>query len=140
MQRDVDAIVRTVEKTRDWLAAVSESVGRKDEQHAWLCLRAVLHALRDRLPLETLAHVSAQLPMLIRGVLFEGWDPTGKPEKLTLETFVTRVQKEALLESPAEAETAIRAVANVLWDHLTDGLMTHVAETLPAEFNQLLYS
>lgn len=135
---EVDTIPRTVEKTREWIAAVSVSLGQ-DEHRAWLALRAVLHSLRDRLPLETLGHVCAQLPMLIRGLMFEGWDPTGKPERLGKAEILARVQREALLDSPAEAEVVVRAVADVLWSHLSEGVMQHVAETLPTDLELLLY-
>jgi uncharacterized protein (DUF2267 family) len=33
----------------------------------------MLHALRDRLPPEIAVHLSAQLPMLVRGIYYEGW-------------------------------------------------------------------
>jgi uncharacterized protein (DUF2267 family) len=39
-------------------------------------LRATLHALRDRLIIDEVAQLSAQLPMLIRGLYYKGWDPT----------------------------------------------------------------
>jgi uncharacterized protein (DUF2267 family) len=46
---------------------------------SYSALRAVLHALRDRLTVAETAHLSAQLPMLIRGIYFKGWDPTKVP-------------------------------------------------------------
>ena len=134
---EIDAIPRTVEKTRQWVSATSASLG-PDEHRAWLALRAVLHGLRDRLPLETLAHLSAQLPMLLRGLLLEGWDPTGKPERMSKGEVLARVQREARLGSPAEAEVVVRAVAEVLAGQLGEGIMRHLAETLPADLERLL--
>jgi uncharacterized protein (DUF2267 family)/CBS domain-containing protein len=136
---DASAIPKTVEKTREWVAAVSGSLGGDDPQRAWLALRAVLHGVRDRLPVEILGHFSAQLPMLIRGLLFEGWDPTGKPERWGRDEFVAHVRREANLDTAAEAETAIRAVIEVLWGRLAEGVMEHVAAVLPADYAGLLY-
>ena len=41
---------RTLHKTHAWLKAIMEELGTEDRHKAYLALRAVLHALRDRLP------------------------------------------------------------------------------------------
>jgi uncharacterized protein (DUF2267 family) len=35
-----------------------------------------------RLAVDESAHIAAQLPMLIHGIHFEGWDPSRVPEKI----------------------------------------------------------
>ena len=45
-------------------------------------LRAVLHALRDRLPVAEAAHLGAQLPMLVRGFYYDCWKPAGAPVRI----------------------------------------------------------
>lgn len=72
----------TVQKTHEWLKALMEELGwQEDRQRAYLALRAVLHALRDRLLLREALHLGAQLPMLIRSFYYEGWNPTHTPLK-----------------------------------------------------------
>ncbi len=51
----------TVQTTNEWLQDVEAAVGA-DRQVAYRALRAVLHALRDRLPVEEAAEPGDQLP------------------------------------------------------------------------------
>jgi uncharacterized protein (DUF2267 family) len=134
----VSFIDRTVEKTHVWLLEVSRSFGVDDKHVAYLVLRSVLHALRDRLDVESSAHLAAQLPMLVRGLYYEGWDPTDKPERMSYEEFLVRIEHDALLKGTSEAEDAARAVIAVLWKQLGEGTMSKVISILPGDFARLL--
>jgi len=129
----VEVIDRTVSTTNVWLKTLAERLGL-DRHRAYLALRAVLHALRDRVGPEVAAHVSAQLPTLIRGVFYEGWDPTRTPARLSLEQFLARIQTEALLADRTQAEHAATAVVGLLWDELGQGTMDHLVDVLPSEY------
>lgn len=63
----------TIQDTNLWLKAVSTRLADCERQDAYAALRAVLHALRDRLPAQSAVNFAAQLPLLLRGVYFEGW-------------------------------------------------------------------
>jgi uncharacterized protein (DUF2267 family) len=57
----------TLQTTNVWLNDVQEQLGWGDDhRRAYHALRAVLHALRDRLPVDHAAALAAQLPMLVR--------------------------------------------------------------------------
>ena len=67
---------RTVHTTNRWLQELTGLLDGGSRHDAYVALRATLHALRDRLPIEETAELAAQLPMLVRGFYYEGWDPT----------------------------------------------------------------
>jgi uncharacterized protein (DUF2267 family) len=95
--------------------------------------------LRDRLTVEGAAHLAAQLPLVIRGVFFEGWDPSAVPQKLHTDEFLERVRREANLQTADEARDAVRAVIAVMWERLTPGALDHVGSQLPADLQPLVY-
>ena len=103
----LDVFATTVQKTNSWLNDLMQIAGFQDRHKAYLALRAALHALRDRLTVEEVAQFGAQLPMLIRGFYYEGWDPTGKPPKV-------RDKEQFLARSRKRSETTRASIASRL--------------------------
>ena len=66
-------------------AASGYRMGRRGRTYekAYAVLRSVLHALRDCLPPAEVVKFSAQMPMMVKGVFFDGWKITPKPLGLT---------------------------------------------------------
>src|SRR3972149_5548702 len=63
-----DVFEGTLQKTQVWLNDLMFELDWEDRpQKAYLALRTVLHALRDRLTVEEAVQLGAQLPMLVRG-------------------------------------------------------------------------
>jgi uncharacterized protein (DUF2267 family) len=101
-------------------------------------MRAVLHALRDRLTVDEAAHLAAQLPLLVKGIFFDGWHPAGKPEKIrSSEDFLARVAGELHDMRPIDAEQATRAVLKALSLHVSEAEIAKMRHTLPAEIRRL---
>lgn len=69
----LEAFDATLHKTHVWLRDIMEDLRLADRQKAYLARRGALHGLRDRLTLEEAVHLGAQLPLLVRGIYFEGW-------------------------------------------------------------------
>lgn len=89
----LDLFDTTVEETYGWLRDVLSETGWEDRRYALQALRGVLHAVRDQLTQDQSGHLSAQLPTLVRGLYFEGWDPSRAPVvDRTPEVFVDRVR------------------------------------------------
>ena len=134
----IEAIDSTVQKTYRWLHDLGAELGGLGRRRSYQILRAVLHPLRDRLTVDEVAHLGAQLPMLIRGIYYESWDPSHKPEKLSAEEFLARVRKEAVLNGHLQAEDAARAVVHVLYTHIGRGEVDQVLDMLPRDIKRVL--
>ncbi len=134
MEHNLDVINRTVGKTYEWIALTGERADMDDAHDAYQVLRSVLHALRDRLDANVAAHLAAQMPVLVKGMFFDGWDPSRAPQRTSLDEFLTRIEREAGLKGTSAAEDALRAVTSVLWDELGPGSIDHLLAVLPKEF------
>jgi uncharacterized protein (DUF2267 family) len=127
----------TVQKTNTWLKDLMEQTGW-DRHRAYQSLRAVLHALRDRLTVEETAELGAQLPMLTRGIYYEGWDPTGKPVKERhREQFLTRIREHFPADEDVNPGEIARAVFSLLARRITAGEIEDIKHILPAEIRGL---
>ena len=132
-------IQHSVEKTHIWLNEVAEELGDGDRQYAYRALRAVLHALRDRLTVDVAAKLAAQLPTLIRGVYYEDWDPSRTPLAIhDVAAFLDHVAEEGHMAGETEASLAVTAVARVLRAHVSDGEIDGVLAVLPDSFRVLI--
>lgn len=130
--REHESFENTVQKTNLWLGEIASAMGTEDRHRALLALRAVLHILRDRMTLEEIAQLSAQLPLLVRGIYFEGWSPTHKPIKEhSNEELFTHIYDAFPNEPALDAEMIIRSVFSVLARHVTGGEIQDVIDQLP---------
>jgi uncharacterized protein (DUF2267 family) len=135
---EVEVIDTTVQKTYTWLKEIAETLGTTDRHRAYRALRAVLHALRDRLPVDEAAQLGAQLPMLVRGIYYEGWDPSHKPLKERhKEEFLAHIRRDFRDEPAVDAEQLARAVFTVLSRRVTEGEIEDVKHILPKELREL---
>lgn len=134
----LDVIDRTVHDTNVWLKEISEEMEHPDRQMAYHALRGVLFTLRDRLTVEEACQLASQLPLLIRGVFFEGYRPADKPEKFrNREEWLKRVDHELDQTGGENPEKATKAVFAVINKHVTAGERDDVRHMLPKDIRQL---
>ncbi|WFE20163.1 DUF2267 domain-containing protein [Solwaraspora sp. WMMD937] len=134
------AIDATVDKTNRLLSEIEHELGwpAQRRQQSYSALAAVLHTLRDRLPLAEVVQLAAQLPLLVRGLYYEGWDATSAPTKLDRAEFVARVRRDFPFDVEGGAEQVIRTVSRVLRRHVSSGEWDDVLATVPVELRDLL--
>jgi uncharacterized protein (DUF2267 family) len=127
---------RTLQITHIWLDEIIEEL-HTDRQTAWRVLGSVLRALRDRLPPGLSAHLSAELPLLVRGAYFEHWKAGEETLKLrTLAEFLERVSAGLAHGKPIGSLDATRVVFGVLARHLDKGQIEKVSHALPADLRE----
>ncbi len=127
----------TIQKTNAWLKELMELL-ECDRREAYVALRATLHALRDRLTVEEVAQFAAQLPMLVRGFYYEGWDPTGKPVKERhIEEFLLRIEQK-LRPHELDPEQVAPAVFRLLANRVSEGEIEDVEHLLPRDIREWL--
>jgi uncharacterized protein (DUF2267 family) len=134
----VPALAHSMQKTERWLAELSEELGWTDRQHAYIALRATLHALRNRLRVDEAADLAAQLPLVVRGIYFEGWDPSATPERIRdRETFLAPIETALLWEPAPAADRVARAVFALLARHVSRGEIDDVVGSMPGPVRDL---
>jgi uncharacterized protein (DUF2267 family) len=128
----------SVQETNVWLKLLMDRLHTDDRHAAYLALRAALHALRDRLGPENAAHLGAQLPLLLRGVYYEGWHMAGTPTReRRVAGFIEHVRDELPRDSVIDPNMAARAALAVLWEKLDPGEVAKIQRILPQGLQDL---
>ncbi len=124
---------------QDWINELTELLDCPDDPHrAYLVFRSVLHVLRDRLPVDEAVSLAAQLPMLVRGFYYEGWQPHGKPTRERKKaTFLSRVRASFPENFDRDPEQVTRTMFQFLASHLTPDEIEKIASSLPDEIRSL---
>lgn len=123
-------ILKDIEQAYDWPKE------RRDQSYA--ALRAVLHLLRDRLPVQESAQFAAQLPVLLRGIYFDGWNPAAVPMKLDRDEFLAEVRRGFPYDVEGGLTGVARTVLNALRRHVTEGEWDDVRANVPKDLSTIM--
>jgi len=134
----VIALSTSMQLTMEWLHDIRDELGWDSDERVYDATKAVLHAVRDRLPLEEMAKFSAQLPMVMKGVFYDQYDPTGKPLKLrTREEFLEYVRQ--LFPDPAfNPEESVRGVMKGIRKRIDKEPLEKIARSMPEGIQDLI--
>lgn len=135
---------RNFQLTHEWLNEICEHLVWQEEpeakNHALAILRIVLQQLRDNLPVEASAHFSAQLPLLMRGLYFENWNPAIPSLKARQKVqFLFNVQEKLIKSSHSniDEELAVKAVFQTLTNRISEGEIEKLKHMLPRPLREL---
>jgi uncharacterized protein (DUF2267 family) len=135
--RRFDVFSQAEQTAHDWLATVTRYLATEDPHHAYGIVRAWLHTVRDRLPVDGAAHFAAQLPLVWRGLFYDGWQPRQVPVKYTADQFLMTVAQDANL-SIGEARQAAAAVTAALQELTSPDQVGHLLAQLPGPLREVL--
>lgn len=137
MSSQKDPLAPAVHTAHEWLKAVTDRIGTEDRAIGYHVVRAWLHTVRDRIGVAASAHLTAQLPEILRGIYYEGWVPSQVPVAHGTEEFLTQFAHEAMI-SRDDVPRFAGAVTDVLMDRCSPGQLDGVLAVLPARLRELL--
>ena len=125
-------------EANEWLRIVMAHLNTANRRQAYVALRASLHALRDRIGPELAVHFGAQLPVLLRGVFYEGWRPAETPTReRRLDDFLAYVESILGSKSGLDPADAVRAgFAAIAWS-VSPAEVLRLIDVLPYELKSL---
>lgn len=106
----------TLQKTQIWLNELMTALDWENHPHkAYLALRTVLHALRDRLTVEEAVQLGAQLPMLVRGFSTKAGRSKENPARSGTRRIFSRTSKTLLKKMSPFGRKASRGRFSRCW-------------------------
>lgn len=124
----------TFEKTYGWLQELCDIGSFRDHAQAYTVLRAVLHALRDRLVPSEAIDLAAEMPLLIKGIYFDGYSMSGKPDVTrSWDNFLETVRDNVRIQPNWDVQNAVTSVFELLSRHISAGEIEDVRNMLPRE-------
>jgi uncharacterized protein (DUF2267 family) len=134
----LEGIDHAVQQAHIWIRDVEEKLDWENKPRAWRLIKAVLHGVRDHLPVVEAADLGAQLPTMIRGIYYDQWRPAATPLKdRHLDAFLAAIDasfRPDPLDDTAEAASAVLAV---LSEKVSAGEIAQVRQALPAAIRAL---
>lgn len=122
----VASLDTSVQKTNEMLKSIGERLDVNREV-AYKILRGYLQTIRDCLDVGEASDFAAQLPLVVRGIYYTGWDPSDTPMEMDRDRFVERLrERAALTETEPDPDTAASTVTAVLRQQITEGALTDV--------------
>ena len=133
----IPALDHTVQQTNLWLKKLVDAHHFEDRHQAYNALRAVIQTLRDQLTVEQAVHLSAQLPMLVRGIFFEGYHLGADRKAPHPAQFESQVADRLPPNFPRGPRAVTTTIFELLSSELDPGLIAKLIDELPVPLRSL---
>lgn len=120
-----------------WLDELADLLEVEPHQ-ALEVFRAVSHVLRDRLGIAEANQLAAQLPIILRGIFFEGWKPEGYHSKIhSYDDVLLALARQYRGSATIPFNDMIRSVFSLLELKVSKGEIDDVKAVLPKSMREL---
>ncbi len=134
----LEVIDHTVQLTHEWINELRERLDWFSSQDALRLLRVTLQQVRDHISHEEVAQLSAQMPLLIRGMFFEGWQPSHTPVKdRDADIFLTAIEKKVGDVQEWRGSEDITCVFEILNARISEGEIADVKANVPKRIRDI---
>lgn len=131
------AVATSVQKTNEAIKDIQQIFGWESRpEQAYAAMRVVLQTLRDRLPVNEAVDFGAELPMLIRGIYYEGWRPSRVPIKMNPAEFRQEIARK--FQFDIAPNDLVRGVMESFVAFVSPGEMDDLRDNLPSDIANML--
>ena len=136
--KGLEVIERSAQQAHEWVNELTERLDWVHHHNGLRLLRTILHQIRDHLGHDESAQFSAQLPLLIRGMYFEGWVPRRTPVKQRrVADFIAQIEDQVGRMEEYRGPRDITTALEFLNSRISRGEIEDIRRTLPEEIRGL---
>ncbi len=122
----------------EWINLLCDDLEWDEKGRAYLLLSETLQAIRDYLGVDEAADLAAQLPLIIRGIYYTGWDPSKTPVRPRNKAdFLKRVSEKFRKRPLENPEAAVVAVFDLLRRKVSMGEIEQVSNAMRGPLREL---
>lgn len=122
----------------EWINLLCDDLDWDEKGRAYLLLSETLQAVRDYLSVDEAADLAAQLPLIIRGIYYTGWDPSRTPvHPRGKADFLDRVSQKFNKQPLEDPERAVAAVFDLLRRKISMGEFEQVINAMRGDLQEL---
>ncbi len=134
----LEVIDHTVQLTHEWINELRERLDWSSSRDALRLLRVTLMQIRDHISHEEAAQFAAQLPLLLRGMFYEGWVPAHTPiPDRSADGFIAKIEARVGDVLDWRGPDDITAVFRTLNTRISNGEIADVKANLPRHIRDL---
>lgn len=134
----LEVVDHTVQLLHEWINDLKERLDWSSSRDVLRLLRVTLTGIRDHISHEEAAQFAAQLPLLVRGMFYEGWVPARTPlADRSAEAFLVRIEDEVRNVAEYHGRHDVIEVFRLLNARMSPGEIADVRASLPEPIRDL---